>query len=313
MKTLTLAQYADLPVVESHYLIHKFIPCPGRVMLVGPPKIGKSYLAIQIGLAVAKGEAFMGRPSKSSKVLYLQFDTPHILWHERLNELRRAGITFHDNFVMLDPSTSRSQIDIRKSASDVAYLKEIVEEVKPQLVIIDTLRKCFSGDENSSDIGAEVFNLLNDIFKEQAVLYIHHTHKLSPPPGQKVQARISPVDAVRGTSFFSGEVDAVYLLYGNKLSTDARFDESLDYPCKHDPDTNLWIFPEAEKLIKQEIQIREMYASQTWPSWASFRKHVNHTLAIVPTHLLDRLASELVPSVSLVSSEHVLKFAQSES
>lgn len=297
MKTLTLDQYADLPQEDGSFIIDKFIAYPGRHLLIGPPKEGKSFLGLQLGLAVAKGEPFMGRPSKASKVLYLQYDTPHMLWLDRVKSLRKAGVTFHENFYMLDPSdpSYKTQIDIRKSPSDVAYLKQVVETIQPKLVIIDTLRKMFSGDENSSDIGAEVFNILNDIFKNQAVVYIHHTHKLSPPPGQKVQARVKPVDAVRGTSFFAGEADAVYLLYAKKLSSDVRFDESTDYPVERDPQTKLWVFPEAQKLTKLEADIRQMYGSKTWPSWDSFHKQLRYTFPVIPDHLIQRLESELQP------------------
>ena len=298
MKTITLDEYADMTVDEGSYLVDKFIPCPGRVLLVGPPKDGKSYLGLQIGLAVAKGEPFMGRPSKASKVLYLQYDTPNFLWNDRVKKLRKAGVTFHPNFVMLDPAEAKSSIDIRKNPRDIEYLKSVVESVKPKLVIIDTLRKCFSGDENSSDVGAEVFNILNAIFIDQAVVYIHHTHKLSPPPGQKVQARVKPVDAARGSSFLTGEVDAVYLLYASKLSTDVRFDESTEYPVHRDPDTKLWVFPEAEKLSKQEAQIRSLYASKEWPSWDSFRKQLRYTMPIIPDHLIQRLEDELQSPVA---------------
>ena len=297
MKTLTLDEYADLPESDTSYLIDKFIPCPGRILLVGPPKKGKSYLGLQLGLAVAKGEPFMGRPSKQAKVLYLQYDTPHTLWLQRLKDLRKAGVSFHDNFVMLDPQEAKVQLDVRKNHTDVTYLKEVVCQVNPKLVIIDTLRKTFSGDENSSDIGAEVFNILNDIFKDQAVVYIHHTHKLSPPPGKKIEHKISPVDSVRGSSFFSGEVDAVYLLYGKYLSTDCRFDESTDYKIERDTITNLWTFPDMEKLSKQEIKIRELWSSKSWGSWLEFRKHVLHTLITVPDHLMARLESELASPV----------------
>ena len=39
MKTLTLDEYADLASLEpDEYLVEQFIPYPGRVLLVGPPK-----------------------------------------------------------------------------------------------------------------------------------------------------------------------------------------------------------------------------------------------------------------------------------
>lgn len=304
MKTLTLDEYADLPESDTSYLIDKFIPCPGRILLVGPPKKGKSYFGLQLGLAVAKGESFMGRHSTQAKVLYLQYDTPHGLWLQRLKDLRKSGVSFHENFVMLDPQEAKVQLDVRKNPSDITYLKNVVEEVKPKLVIIDTLRKTFSGDENSSDVGAEVFNILNDIFIHCAVVYIHHTHKLSPPPGKKIEHKISPVDSVRGSSFFSGEVDAVYLLYGKHLSTDCRFDESADYKVERDPITNFWLFPDTDKLSKQELKVRELWHSKLWPSWLEFRKHILHTLITVPDHLMARLEGELSPPVP-ASSEPV--------
>lgn len=302
MKTLTLDEYADLPIAESSYLIDKFIPCPGRILLVGPPKRGKSFLALQIGLAIAKGESFMGRPSRASKVLYLQYDTPHSLWHERVIHLRKAGVKFDKNFIMIDPKEAKGSLDIIKNPHDVKYLQDVVSEIKPKLVIIDTLRKVFSGDENSSDVGATVFNTLNEIFKEQAVIYIHHTHKLSPPPGQKIQHKISPVDSVRGSSFFSGEVDAVYLLYGKYLSTDCRFDESTDYHIERDEITKLWVFPDTEKISKQEVKVRELWASKKWENWLTFRKHIMHTLVTIPDHLMSRLEEELNPSSVVASS-----------
>jgi len=137
---------------------------------------------------------------------------------------------------------------------------------------------------------------LNDIFRDQAVIYIHHTHKLSPPPGQKIQHKISPVDSVRGSSFFSGEVDAVYLLYGKYLSTDCRFDESTDYHVERDEITKLWTFPDTEKISKQEAKIRELWASKTWTSWREFREYITHILVTVPDHLLARLEGELQSS-----------------
>jgi AAA domain len=296
MKTLTLDEYADLADQEpDEYLIEQFIPYPGRVLLIGPPKEGKSFFGLQLALAVAKGEPFMGRHTKSSKVLYLQYDTPHKIWMKRAAKLRRNGMTFHPNFHMLDPKdpSYKRTIDVRKRVEDVIYLKEVVEKIQPKLVIIDTLRKMFSGDENSSDIGAEVFNILNEIFINQAVVYIHHTHKLSPPPGQKIQARIRPVDALRGSSFYSGEVEAVYLILGNQLISDSRIDEATTTHLQWDKVSQQWSFPDVEKLNKKEQQIRQLYASKSWPTWNDFYRHISHTIVDVPDHLMTRLEGEL--------------------
>jgi len=294
MKTLTLDEYAALPELDDSYLIDRFIPAQGRILLIGPPKKGKSFLALQYGLAVAKGEDFIHRHSTPGKVLYLQYDTPHALWLDRIKKLKSANVMFHDNFVMLDPRHPhyQSQIDIRKNEADRLYLMEIVDTVKPQLVIIDTLRKIFSGDENSSDVCAEVFNHINEIFKKQAVVYVHHTHKLSPPPGQKIQHKIAPVDAARGSSFISGEVDAIHLLYGKHLSIESRFDEEAEYTVERDPITKLWTFPDGARLSKMEENVRRAYLAQSWPSWQAFREYAVHQIIDVPDFIMQRLEVE---------------------
>lgn len=313
MKTLTLDEYADLAAHEpDEFLVEQFIPYPGRVLLVGPPKEGKSFLGLQLGLAVAKGEPFMGRKSRASKVLYLQYDTPHKIWMKRAARVRSYGLTFHPNFMMLDPRepSYRKRVDIRTNLEDIEYFKSILKTHKPDLVIIDTLRKMFSGNENDSDVMQEVFNNLNEIFEQQSVVFIHHTHKLSPPPGQKIQSRIKPVDAIRGSSYISGEVDAVYLLLGNQLVSESRIDEATTWKLEWDKVTNIWSFPDAEKVSKQETKIREIWASKQWPSWMDFRKHILHTFVTTPDHLMSRLEGELQPSLS-ASSELLSESDQS--
>lgn len=299
MKTLTLDEYADRASSEpDEYLIDQFIPYPGRVLLIGPPKEGKSFLGLQLGLAVAKGEPFMGRKSRKSKVLYLQYDTPHKIWMKRAAKVRGHGLSFHPNFVMLDPAdpSYKKKLDLRTNADDIKYVKDLMAEIEPKLVIIDTLRKMFSGDENSSDVGQEVFNNLNEIFEKQAVVYIHHTHKLSPPPGQKIQARIKPVDALRGSSFYSGEVEAVYLLLGNQLISDSRVDESTTEKLEWDKITLQWKFPDAAKSDKHMDKLRKLYASRQWENWFEFRKYVMHFDISIPDYLINQLENELTAS-----------------
>jgi len=303
MKYLTSKQYAALPRPPINYLIHKFIPRTGSVMVVGLPKEGKSFLALQIAMAIATGEPFLGRPSLKSKVLYLNFDNPFEIWNERLNDLEQNGIELPDNLIHPNPHEPgyRSTVDIRKNPGDVLYLQEMVKDVDPALVIIDTLRDIYSGDENNSDIASELYKILLGIFPTQSVLYLHHTHKLSPPPGKKVEHRIAPVDAARGANAMAGKMNAVYLLHGNNLRTDPRFDAKADYKCHMDPITKLWVFTEVEKLAKQEAQVRHIYASKSWSSWLEFKRHITHTIVTIPDHLMSRLEGELAPPSSTSS------------
>lgn len=300
MKYLTASQYANLPIPPVSFLIHRFIPRTGTVMLCGPPKEGKSFLALQIAMAIADGVPFLGRPSVKSKVLYLQLDNPTDVWVNRLNDLKVCEISLPDNLIIPDPFEPdyRDKLDIVKNPEDLEYLVHTVKEVDPALVVLDTLFDINGGRENDAADVRQLYNSIMELCRERCVLLIHHTHKLSPPPGQKIQHRISPVDAARGSSAMAGKMNAVYLLNGNILRTDPRFDAKTDYKTFMDPITKLWVFPEEEKLKEQEGMVRKLYASKQWKSWMEFRKHLNFTYVsdIIPDHLMSRLETELHPS-----------------
>ena len=92
-------------------------------------------------------------------------------------------------------------------------------------------------------------------------------------------------------------MNAVYLLNGNILRTDPRFDAKTDYKTHMDPITKLWVFPEEDRLKVQEEKVRNLFKTKEWKSWIDFRKHMNFTFAEnpVPDHLMVRLEQELFP------------------
>lgn len=300
MKYLTASQYANLPISPVSFLIHKFIPATGTVMLCGPPKEGKSFLALQIAMAIAEGTPFLGRPSIKSKVLYLQLDNPTDVWVNRLNDLKACDIELPNNLIIPDPFEAdyKDKLDIVKNPEDLVYLVNMCSEVDPAFIVLDTLFDINGGRENDASDVRLLYNGILELCRTRSVLLIHHTHKLSPPPGQKIQHRISPVDAARGSSAMAGKMNAVYLLNGNILRTDPRFDAKTDYKTHMDPITKLWVFPEEDKLKKQEEQVREIFTKKQWANWLEFRRHLNHTLVAdpIPDHLLSRLETELFPT-----------------
>ena len=305
LEYLSLKQYAALPSPEARYLIDRFLPLPGRVLLVGPAKVGKSYLALQMGLAVATGTSFLGRPAlpNGRRVLYLQFDMPHVSWLERMQRLQQDGVALPDfrptqdtgDFVVLGPSSQRPYLDVIHTPDDVAYLIQVLADLHPALVIVDTLAKLHTSEEKDERAMKKVFHTLNAIFADCCILYVHHTRKLSPPAGMKAQSRPTPGDAARGSSFMAGDVDMIGLLYNRCLTTEGRFDEDGAYHCTQDPLTNFWIFPEASRLVRLEEQCRLHWASATWAAWPDYRRSVMEHYPHVPDHLLSRLRRDLAP------------------
>lgn len=262
MDAVSLAEYRRMPVLSVPYLIHRLIPEKGRIQLVGPAKAGKSFLALQIALAVAHGQPFIGRETKQGRVLYLQFDTPDHLWKERLDDLEVNGIALpeHTDIHLIKPGSIKRVFDIVSRDNEIQMI-QLVERVRPKLVIIDVLAKLHHLDGNTERDMKRIFDPLNQIFADVALILLHHTTKSAERPsedGESTGYVPRPSTAGRGSSYVAGEVDANWLLWpttgGQALFwVESRFDEDIKLQALRNPDNGLWDFPE-EASIKSESE-----------------------------------------------------------
>ena len=74
---------------ELCYLVEGFLP-QGLVLLASPPKYGKSWLALQLCLAVSRGEPFLGMPARQATCLYLALEDGKQRLQKRLTRLAGA-------------------------------------------------------------------------------------------------------------------------------------------------------------------------------------------------------------------------------
>ena len=68
LKTYTMQQLYGQPLEPVEYLVDGLL-APGLYILGGSPKVGKSWMELQLCLAVCGGTAFLGRKTKQSEVL----------------------------------------------------------------------------------------------------------------------------------------------------------------------------------------------------------------------------------------------------
>jgi hypothetical protein len=261
MEPILLSEYRQLPSLSVPYLIHRLVPENGRILLLGPPKAGKSFFALQAGLHVAQGRPFIGRATKQARVLYLQFDTPDHLWKERLDDLSYNGVDLGGEFFMPKPTAIKQTFDIISPTNQTAMITALVK-INPQLVIIDVYSKLHHLDGNTEKDMKRVWNCLNEIFAGRALMVVHHTPKSGEDKEGKASGFIPrPSTAARGSGYISGEVDANWLLWptGDQQClfwVESRFDEDVKLTAIRNPETTLWTFPEeaeirdvSEKLI----------------------------------------------------------------
>ena len=147
--------------------------CHGDIhMLIGEPSIGKSWLTMGMAVAVAGGTSFLGRSVEQGRVLYVDEENPEDLIYGRLHKL---GLTpaIAKNIRYL----SNLGIRLDKQADDL--VTEALD-YDPALIILDSLTRFHTEDENNAGAISALFNdALMPLARKTgaAVVLIHHANK----------------------------------------------------------------------------------------------------------------------------------------
>ena len=227
MRIIDFDTFIDMPRANVDWLIDGLIPKPGMIELMGPPKIGKSFLSLDIAFKVSRREPFLNANTKKSRVLYFQLDTSEMILRDRGVALRESGYdTSSPNFGMVHPEDAQRPVDVML-ASGREYFAKALKIHAPDLVVLDTLRECHQEDENDSTAMKRVMDTLEGLFAKTALLLLHHTSKFPPEIVQP-----NPILASRGSSYITGKVDAYWLMYGDKFTMTSRWDETRTLDMK---------------------------------------------------------------------------------
>ena len=222
-RVVTLDEYRTMPRPDVSWLLPGLLAKPASLLLIGSPKAGKSTLALQLGLALAQGKAFLGSQAQKCSVLYFQQDESEASWRfSKLNVLHNHGVDLSGPLYMVHPEDSRRGINVLDPLGR-EYMAATVAAVNPQVVIVDTVREVFAGDENdSATMRGVIASLSSAVMGPLRVLVlVHHIHKLNP-----LVPTPRPCDAARGSSYLAGAVDAIWMLHQSQLIIQSRYGDT---------------------------------------------------------------------------------------
>lgn len=206
---VSVDEYLKLPRDPETWLLRNLLPTGGSGVLYAPPKVGKTYLALQMANAIGGGaDSWMEfEVCKRGKVLILELDTPRSIFTTKYFEpMRDHGKLNFPNVMVADNEILKlSLVDIQQPQHQ-QMLKEMVQAMDPVLVIIDTLRKIHSADENSSTEMSNVMSKIKAVVHPAAVLLISHERKPSPDGEKDIMTDL------RGSTSVVGEMDAILRL-----------------------------------------------------------------------------------------------------
>jgi len=224
------------------------LPKRAKMIIGGQPKANKSFVALNIMLALARHTPSVfsamyksGAPvlpvTQASRVLYLEQE----LGPWRLQS-RLANICAGTSTASLPMFIKSRDMKLRLDEPDRNELiLEQIAECRPDVVVFDTFAKFHLKDENSAQEMGYVMRVLDNIIEDlnTSVILVHHLSKPNPDPDQQKRggARLRGSSAIFGDVDTFMEVDRLSNEYVKEpilqISFELRSDEPLEpFYCK---------------------------------------------------------------------------------
>jgi hypothetical protein len=181
---------------QPPFIVEGILPL-GLHMFCGAPKVGKSWLVLDLALSVSSGTPFWGLDTTACGVLYLCLEDTYHRIQQRL-------------FALVDQASSQLHLAISSCKLDAGLIPQLEaflqEYPQTKLVILDTLQTVRSMSRESAY--AADYNDLSKLKKFAdanglAVLAIHHTRKAPDD---------DDFNTVSGTTGITGCADSTFIL-----------------------------------------------------------------------------------------------------
>ena len=158
------------PKSDPKWIVNELIQEGDQVVLSGPPKSGKTILALQLALAVAKGDhPFLDpknyRSTEAGIVLFISLEMKPAAIATRLrlqtDPALLKAVGHNLRFLFGLPNQDRVVIAEMKEGrmvetGDALQIQELLKTLRPKLIIIDTLIQIHRFDENQNIVMGEL-------------------------------------------------------------------------------------------------------------------------------------------------------------
>ncbi len=187
------------------WIVREVLPT-GLAILCAPSKIGKSWMMMQLGLAVADGKEFLDFKTNQSGVLYYALEDSKARLKDRLNKLLKGK-----------KAPTNLRFVTQADTVDGGLLEKIEEELRTfpgiKLIIIDTLQKVRGKAIRNESMYSGDYREMAKL-KEYAdnhkvcMLFVHHLRKMLD--------ETDVFNMISGSTALMGAADTIFIISKKK-------------------------------------------------------------------------------------------------
>ncbi len=178
---LTPADLISEAPEEVDFTVDGLVPTSGVTIFSGEGGIGKSFIALDLAMAVASGTAFADRfPCQAGPVIYVDLENDEGTIGRRLKRLGMGRGIDPTRLPLYLPQRGTPGVELQQDTPEGrAWLWTVIQKYRPRLVVIDSLIACHSGDENNNVLMRQLVSGLDGMARagEMGLLVVHHQRK----------------------------------------------------------------------------------------------------------------------------------------
>ncbi len=210
---VSLDTFKDNPPELPEELITGILRRGHKMLISGSSKAGKSFLLMELCIAIAEGKSWLGFPCKKGRVLYVNLEIDPASAINRFLKIYEAlglPIKNADSIVVWNLRGHAVPLD--------QLVPKLIRRVRDQhfdAIIIDPIYKVITGDENNASEMGAFCNQFDKICTETgcSTIYCHHHSK-------GAQGMKKAMDRASGSGVFARDPDAQLDMIQLELSED---------------------------------------------------------------------------------------------
>lgn len=212
---VSLSEFKDDPPTLPEELITGILRRGHKMLISGSSKAGKSFLLMELCIAIAEGRSWLGFPCKKGRVLYVNLEIDPASAINRFLKIYEAlGIPLRhsDDIVIWNLRGHAVPLD--------QLVPKLIRRVRDQhfdAIVIDPIYKVITGDENNASEMGAFCNQFDKICTETgcSTIYCHHHSK-------GAQGAKRAMDRASGSGVFARDPDAQLDMIQLELTDDLK-------------------------------------------------------------------------------------------